>query len=456
MSNSHLTPHSTQCIEQRSCNEEMPLGLLRYAPDQLQGAAIMHSEKVWYLFTEPLCSVTFAKGSFTIRTHNETKSTPYTIEQLNYWCGAALEQQSPRSVPHATIAIAYEFLHAIEEIPRASSDPIGAPDLVITIYRTVRKFEGGILTVFRHTFTEFTEPLWCDSSTTSAVVPREKRNPTHKNGDSLAPYDTATKARYAEVIESIKRAIYKGDVYQVNFARHFATRFIGNPYALWLSLIGAAPAPYSALLIGDMVHMPTIISNSPELFFTIENKEITCSPIKGTRMRGSTAIEDATLKESLLSSTKDRAELAMVVDVVRNDLAHIANVDSIRVHNHARCETFTQAHHLVTEVRATIAPECTFADIIRALFPCASITGAPKIAAMKEITRHEEAARGFFCGAIGMIGSGYAQFSVAIRIAQLTRGCLHFHAGSGVTIKSDAEDEYEECSVKALQFLKAL
>ena len=193
-----------------------------------------------------------------------------------------------------------------------------------------------------------------------------------------------------------------------------------------------------------------------------ERALIETSPIKGTRRRGVTPEEDAALKRDLLTSPKDRAENTMIVDLLRNDLGRVCEYGSVRVDKLCELEEHPTLFHLVSTVSGELRPDTTFSDIIRALFPCGSITGAPKISTMRIIDELEPTPRGLSMGAIGYsIPSGLGMdpvidLSVAIRTMVFRDGTATFNVGGGITIDSDPEQEYEESLLKAKALLSAL
>jgi len=267
----------------------------------------------------------------------------------------------------------------------------------------------------------------------------------------LACDDEAFKAG----IQNIVGRIHAGDLFQTNLCRHLKTSL--PPESVWplyRRMRALNPALYGAFL--QLGGGQTILSNSPELFLKVRNGTIESRPIKGTRRRSETPVEDKSLRSDLLSSAKDRAELAMVVDVVRNDLSRVCSPGSVQVQEHAALMTLPTLHH--TWSRITGRPNKTsVTDILRATFPPASITGAPKISAMEVAYREERRTRGPAMGAIGWISaSGDMELSVAIRTAWTSAGQVNYFAGCGITADSDPDLELKESEAKALAFVTAL
>jgi para-aminobenzoate synthetase component 1 len=197
-----------------------------------------------------------------------------------------------------------------------------------------------------------------------------------------------------------------------------------------------------------------IVSLSPERFLRVSGDRIETAPIKGTRPRGADAATDAANARDLLASPKERAELVMIVDMLRNDLGRVAAPGSVAVPELHVLESYATVHHLVGRVTARLRAGCTALDALRAAFPGGSISGAPKIRAMQIIDEVEPHARGLFMGAIGYVAAnGEMDTSIAIRTAVVRDGLAHLGVGSGIVADSRADDEYEETLHKAAAFL---
>ncbi|MEL6738647.1 MAG: chorismate-binding protein, partial [Pseudomonadota bacterium] len=205
---------------------------------------------------------------------------------------------------------------------------------------------------------------------------------------------------YVEAFETLRAAIQAGDIYQANLTYPLAGSYRGDPIALYAQLRAGAKAGYGGLLF-DSLHW--LLSFSPELFVALDGDMAKVKPMKGTRPRGTDPVADAALKEELATSVKDRAENLMIVDLMRNDLSRVAVPGSVEVDAPFAVESYPTVHQMVSSVRAQLAPGQGAMDLVRALFPCGSITGAPKIRAMELIHNVERDARGPYCGAIGRI-----------------------------------------------------
>jgi len=251
-------------------------------------------------------------------------------------------------------------------------------------------------------------------------------------------------ARFRQAIEYIRA----GDIYQVNLTFPLIGSWSGDPVALFATLRAFQPAPYGALVA---LGQETILSLSPELFFETEGSLIRTRPMKGTAPRGASPEEDRRGAASLASSEKNRAENLMIVDLLRNDLSRVSEMGSVRVTDLFSVERYPTLFQMTSGIEAQLRQGLQLPDLLRALFPCGSITGAPKIRAMEVIRELEAHPRGVYCGSIGMLHpNGEARFNVAIRTLTLApSGQATFNVGSGLVFDSEAGSEYDECLLKA-------
>lgn len=259
--------------------------------------------------------------------------------------------------------------------------------------------------------------------------------------------------QYRTAVRRILDYIAAGDAYQVNLAQRLTLRSPAAPPRIF-SALQRHPVPFAAYVDGgDFV----LLSNSPECFLTMHDDLVATCPIKGTRRRAADRQQDGALTAELEGDPKERAEHVMIVDLERNDLGRVCRPGSIHVDEFARVHSFPSLHHMISKVSGRLRAGATLPDVLRALFPGGSITGAPKIRAMEIIDELEPVRRGFYTGAIGFIGDdGAATFNLAIRTAVATRGRLSYHAGGGIVADSDPDREYAETLLKSEPFLAAL
>jgi para-aminobenzoate synthetase/4-amino-4-deoxychorismate lyase len=252
-----------------------------------------------------------------------------------------------------------------------------------------------------------------------------------------------TPERYTSAVESIRGHIGDGSVYQANLTVPLTFRTEASPTSLYARLRRSQPSPYAALVRGGGRRL---VSLSPELFFRIESRTILARPMKGTAPRNTDGA-------ALAADPKNRAENLMIVDLLRNDLSRVSVPGSVRVPALFQLEAYPTVWQMTSTIQATLTPQARLSDAFQALFPCGSVTGAPKIRAMEIIREEESGPRGVYCGAIGYAGpDGSAAFSVPIRTIELAQAGTEWNGslglGSGIVWDSRAEDEYEECLLK--------
>ncbi len=249
--------------------------------------------------------------------------------------------------------------------------------------------------------------------------------------------------------------IAAGDIYQANLTVPFRATLQAGAHrdlALFLALAAASPAPFAAFFRGAGGR--SVVSHSPECFLALRGGALASAPIKGTRRRVAGA--EAATRAALLGADKDRAELAMIVDLVRNDLGRVAAPGSVRVASPARVLDLPYVHHLVARITARLAPGLGAGDAIRAAFPAGSITGAPKLRAMQIIAELEAGPRGPYCGAFGWLGGGDAELAVAIRTLVVDGDGVRLDAGGGIVADSVPAAEWDEVHAKAAAMAAAL
>ncbi len=263
----------------------------------------------------------------------------------------------------------------------------------------------------------------------------------------LAPWKSAlTPATFASQVGRIHEVIANGEVYQINLTSPLESQFEGDALALFDALCRAQPNSYSAYLnLGDV----QVLSVSPELFFDWRDGQILSRPMKGTAARGQSPTQDQALAQALRESSKEQAENLMIVDLIRNDLSRIANPFSVKVDKLFALQAWPTIWQMTSDVLAQTRPGVQLADVFGALFPCGSVTGAPKVRAMHWIKQLEAGTRGVYCGAIGVLQpGGAATFNVAIRTVTVQGKAARCGIGSGITADANAKDEWQEWSNK--------
>lgn len=254
------------------------------------------------------------------------------------------------------------------------------------------------------------------------------------------------KEEYQHAFYTIKEDLQQGRCYQVNYTQPFRANYNGDSWAVFTKIRAKNRVPYAAYLQSEQ---GDILSFSPERFIKKQHTTLLTSPIKGTAKRSSNAQQDELLRQQLGQSEKNRAENIMIVDLLRNDLSKIAQIGSVRVRELCTVESYQFVHHLVSHITAQALDPMHLLDMFLSCFPGASITGAPKLEAMKIISELESYPRGIYCGSIGYFSAhGNFDSNIAIRTLVAQRNNLLLSAGGGIVIDSHCEEEYQECLIK--------
>lgn len=314
--------------------------------------------------------------------------------------------------------LAYDLKNARDGLHSANPDRVGAPDLVFARFAQVERLPPG------------GSPRWVAGSYRAGPLRNRLRREAHIGA-----------------VREAQRRIREGDVYEVNLSHPLEADFEGDAYALYLDLRARAQVPFGAYMDdGDL----RIACASPERFVSLVGGGLRSDPIKGTAPRSDEPEEDARLRSDLASSAKNRAENLMIVDLVRHDFSRVCEPGSVRVRDLFGIQTFRTVHQMVSTVTGQVRKGLATEDVLSACYPMGSMTGAPKIAAMRLIEELESWRRGIYSGAIGMMApDGDAHFNVCIRTAVIRGGRIVYGTGGAVTSDSDPAQEWDETLVKA-------
>jgi para-aminobenzoate synthetase component 1 len=349
--------------------------------------------------------------------------------------------------------LSYDLFPLIEKVDRTAKNDLCMPDMFFCFYDAIAAFDHDTGEVFLAAGANAPEELkefWRQSP------PAEEFSNCNEVLDvSLADLTpNQTPEEFMAAVETAREYIAAGDVYQVNLSQRFCLDYDLDPLLFYLRFRNLSPAPFGSCLFPDGF---AVLSNSPERYLLIDGDYIETRPIKGTRPRGRSSEEDEALAKELKESVKDNAEHVMIVDLERNDLGRVCNYNSVHVSELAVVESYANVHHLVSTVAGRVHSSMDVVDSIRNSFPGGSITGAPKVWALKIIDELEPTARGVYCGSIGYIDfSGRVDLNIAIRTAVKRGKKLYFQVGGGIVYDSNPKEEYEETITKAQSFLKAL
>ena len=355
----------------------------------------------------------------------------------------------------AFFSLSYEFGRKLQAIETRNVEHSDEPDVFVSLFDAllVHDYSSG------KTFLTGNADRF---DTIEYLINRETVAYETVECSSGAVHSNFTRSEYLQAIEAIKEEIRRGNTYQTNLTQRLTVELSKNVSLgqVFQRIRDEYPVPFAAFLERKD---STVVSASPERFLKVVDDRIFVSPIKGTRPRGKNELEDLRLKNELLHSEKDRAENTMIADLLRNDLGRICEFGSIRVNELCALQELPTLFHLVSTIEGKLKTDVVIAKIIEAVFPCGSITGAPKLRTMKIINEIEGTSRGLSMGAIGLYvpERGFdlpamLDLSVAIRTMVIRRNIATFNVGGGIVIDSEPEMEYEESLLKAQALLNAL
>lgn len=337
----------------------------------------------------------------------------------------------------------YDFKNQIEQLNSNNIDFLYWPDFYFFQPEIVLLVKEGSMQVLTHlSSNKNPEDVWNDLLSQSQTVYR------NMSQQPVLMVPRMSKAEYLTKVQKIKQHILRGDIYETNFCQEFYGHVKFDPYMGFLKLSHVSPSPFSCLF---RLKQKYLLSASPERFLKKEGKIIISQPIKGTIRRGENTSEDDLFKHMLQNNKKERAENIMIVDLVRNDLSKVAQKGSVKVDELCGIYSFKHVNHLISTISATTS-ETSFDKIIQATFPMGSMTGAPKIKAMRLAEKYESTKRGLYSGAVGYISPDMDfDFNVVIRSLQYNaeNNYLSYMVGGAITSLSNPESEYEECLIKA-------
>ncbi len=396
----------------------------------------------------------------TLRTQTNTAS--FTINPLTalrcilerfHFCDSAAIAPAATELPVVSGLFgyfAYDLKDSLEALPRTCLDDLNLPDIYLTAPRLLFLHDR------RQKHTTVCLPLFpgesqADRQKELTRILRLSAPADRTEGKTGNFRSNFQQNEYQQAVRTIIDYIAAGDVYQVNLSQRFETGFTGHPYCLFRKLFKKNPAAFFSYIHAGNHH---ILSTSPERFLKQRGSVLETRPIKGTRPRGKTATEDERNRSELLASTKDDAELSMIVDLLRNDLGKVCRPGSVRVCEHKKLEAYENVFHLVSIIQGLLEEGRNAADIMAATFPGGSITGCPKIRAMEIIDELEPVCRHIYTGSIGYISfHDTLDLSIAIRTATICNQTLFYAAGGGIVYDSQPEEEFAETLAKAQTLL---
>ena len=340
--------------------------------------------------------------------------------------------------------LSYDLKNDIEDLKSNNFDGLQFPDLYFFQPKKLFLIKNEILEV---QYLKSVENDW--KGDLKKIQQTEIPTSKHSN-DNVKIKLRIHKDEYFEKLQTLKSHIHRGDVYEANFCQEFYAEDTNiNPVETYQKLNSISNPPFATLL---KCHDKYVLSASLERYINKEGSKVISQPIKGTAKRADNDIEDEQLKIALQTDEKERSENIMIVDLVRNDLSKIAIKGSVKIDELCKIYTFKQVHQMISTIVSEVEDSVNPIDILKATFPMGSMTGAPKISAMKIIEQLEETKRGIYSGAIGYFSpKGNFDFNVVIRsiLYNATNNYVSYSVGGAITAKSDPLKEYEECLVKA-------
>lgn len=353
-------------------------------------------------------------------------------------------------------AISYDYARKIENLPNQADADIRLPDQFMYMVDAWAVFDEHKkeVTFMKTTTSTVDLSLWQEqwlAASETRIFSKDAVSVQH----NIKPMDVSmTGDQFERAVEKIQQYIVQGDVFQVNLSVRQSKAFEVEPIVLYEALRTFNPSPYMAMLQSPDF---AIVSGSPELLVKKQGKKISTRPIAGTRPRGANEEEDIALANELIENDKERAEHVMLVDLERNDLGKVAAYGSVNVDEFMVIEKYSHVMHIVSNVRGILADGNSATDVIRAMFPGGTITGAPKIRTMEIIEELEPVRRGIYTGSIGWIGyNGDLEMNIVIRTAFIQDQMIHIQAGAGIVIDSVPEREYIESLNKAKSMWQAV
>lgn len=350
--------------------------------------------------------------------------------------------------------ISYDYARTIEVLPNEAQDDLKVPDLYFYLFDhwAVHNVKTGEVTLMKLTTCPINLQVWQTDWQQQAEAGLKNRHFHQETAKNMQQDETELQVSFhgeafEAAIRKIQHYIGQGDVFQVNLSVRQAKKLSAAPITMYEAVRSFNPSPYMAYIESEQF---AVVSGSPELLVKRKGNELSTRPIAGTRPRGASEEQDLALANELIHHEKERAEHVMLVDLERNDLGRVSKYGTVEVNEFMVIEHYSHVMHIVSNVRGEIAQGKTNADVIRAMFPGGTITGAPKIRTMEIIEELEPVRRGLYTGSIGWIGyTGDLELNIVIRTAYIQDDVAYIQAGAGIVIDSIPENEYIESMNKA-------
>lgn len=377
-----------------------------------------------------------------------------------------ISKDLPRFFGGAVGFMSYDMVKYFEDLPDTAKDDLNQPDAVFIITDSILIFDN-VKQKIKIVSNAFLKDANIRESYDNAIKKIEnivtrlqKPIPLKVSSTNDGPYkelkiqSNFTKDDFKKAVLKCKKYIYNGDIVQVVLAQRLKTTITTDPFNIYRALRTFNPSPYMYYL---QLEEMEIVGTSPEVLVRLEGNKTELRPIAGTRPRGMTDEEDVALEKELLTDKKELAEHIMLVDLGRNDLGRIANYGSVKVNELMLIEKYSHVMHIVSNVRASLIKGKDSYDVIKAVYPAGTVSGAPKIRAMEIIDELEPTRRGLYAGAVGYFSfSGNMDTAIAIRTLVIENKTAYLGVGAGIVADSDPEKEFQETMNKGKALLKAI
>ena len=350
--------------------------------------------------------------------------------------------------------VSYDYVRTIEVLPTVAEDNLQVPDLFFYLFDhwAVHNVKDDKVTLMKLAISDVDLESWASDWQRHAQEGLKKRLFKQEKAIEVKPDESELIVSFSgqafeDAVRKIQQYISEGDVFQVNLSVRQAKQLQTTPVAMYEAVRSFNPSPYMALIGSEEF---AVVSGSPELLIKRDGKELSTRPIAGTRPRGKSDEEDVALANELIHNEKERAEHVMLVDLERNDLGKVSAYGTVEVNEFMVIERYSHVMHIVSNVRGQLADGKSNTDVIRAMFPGGTITGAPKIRTMEIIEELEPVRRGLYTGSIGWIGyTGDMELNIVIRTAFIKDTVAYIQAGAGIVIDSIPANEFTESLNKA-------
>lgn len=370
----------------------------------------------------------------------------------------------PRLRSGAVGYLSYDAVRLVEHLPDMPPDDLNLPDAIWCFYDTVVAFDHvkHQLILIANAFIDPDSDVEAAYYRTQSKLAALEEELSHTDFPHPTPVrlseegmtSNTKRSDYEAAVRKGKDYIYEGDIFQVVLSQRFTMGFEGDQFNLYRALRQVNPSPYLFYL--DFVDF-AVVGSSPEVLVRVENNRAEILPIAGTRPRGATPEEDASLEQDLLGDPKERAEHLMLVDLGRNDLGRVCQFNTVQVDHYAYIERYSHVMHIVSSVSGLLDEKRGAMDVLAAAFPAGTLSGAPKVRAMEIIDELEPTKRGIYGGAVGHVGfSGSLDTCIAIRTMVVKHNRIYVQAGAGIVADSDPATEFEETENKARALKQAM